>query len=78
LYKPVTISWVLAGGGAYNLTSSLVLTARLRLDYGFADVEKKDVMVSYNGAAPVRFYSSARKTTHSATAGLMIGLDFKL
>jgi hypothetical protein len=78
LYKSVTFDGVLALGGAYNLTSNLVLSARLRFDYGFDDVEKKDVMVSYSGAAPIRFYSPDRQATHNVTAALMLGLDFKL
>jgi hypothetical protein len=78
LYKTVTMNGVLALGGAYNLTPNLVLSARLRFDYGFDDVEKKDVMVSYSGAVPVRFYSTGRQATHNITGGLMIGLDFKL
>ena len=78
LYKTVTINGVLAFGGAYNITPNLVLSARLRFDYGFDDVEKKDVMVSYSGAAPIRFYSTGRQATHSITGGLMLGLDFKL
>jgi hypothetical protein len=56
----------------------LVLSARVRVDYGFDDVEKKDLMVSYYGAAPVRFYSSNRQATHNFTIGLLLGLDFKL
>ena len=78
LYKTVTINGVLAFGGAYNLTPNLILSARLRFDYGFDDVEKKDVMVSYSGAVPVRFYSTGRQATHNITEGLMLGLDFKL
>ena len=78
LYKTVTINGVLALGGAYNLSPNLVLSARLRFDYGFNDVEKKDVMVSYSGAAPIRFYSTGRQAAHSITEGLMLGLDFKL
>ncbi len=78
LYKPVTIDGMLALGGAYNITTKLVLTARFRFDYGFSDVEKKDVMVSYSGAAPVRFYSAEREATHNYTVGLMLGLDYKL
>jgi len=78
LYKPVTINGVLALGGAYNLTSKLVFSARFRFDYGFNDVEKKDVMVSYSGAAPVRFYSDERDATHNYTIGLIFGLDYKL
>lgn len=78
LYKPVVVCAVLAAGGAYNLTSRLVLSARLRLDYSLADIEKKDVTISYQGGPATRFYSTDRKSTHSATAGLMIGLNFKL
>ena len=78
LYKSVTLNAVLALGGAYNISPNMVLSARVRFDYGFSDVEKKDVMVSYSGAAPVRFYSSDRQSTRNATAALMIGLDFKL
>jgi hypothetical protein len=78
LYKSITINAVLALGGAYNLTSTMVLSARLRFDYGFDDVERKDVMVAYSGAVPVRFYSVTRQATHNVTAALMLGLDFKL
>ena len=78
LYKPVTLDGVIAIGAGYNLTSRLVLSARLRFDYGFEDVENKNVMVSYYGAAPVAFYSADRQATHNATAGLLIGADFKL
>ena len=78
LYKFFTIIGVLAFGGAYNITPNMVLSARLRFDYGFDDVEKKDAMVSYSGAAPIRFYSPERQATHNITEALMIGLDFKL
>lgn len=60
------------------MNSHLVFSARLRFDYGFNDVENKDVMVSYSGAAPVRFYSNERTATHNLAAALMLGLDFKL
>jgi len=78
LYKSVTFDGVLALGAGYNLTSHCVLSARFRFDYGFEDVENKDVMVSYYGASPVHFYSSDRQPTHNATVGLLIGVDFKL
>jgi hypothetical protein len=78
LYKPITINGVLALGGAYNISSKLVFTARFRFDYGFNDVENKGVMVSYSGAAPVRFYSPDREATHNYTIGFMFGLDYKL
>jgi len=78
LYKSFTINGVLAVGSAYNLSSHLILSAKVRVDYGFDDVEKKDIMFSYYGAAPVPFYSADRQTTHSLTVGLLLGLDFKL
>ena len=78
LYKSVTLDGVLALGGSCNISSQLVFSARLRFDYGFDDVEKKDVMVSYYGAPPIRFYSADRQATHNLTVGLLLGLDFKL
>ncbi len=78
LYKSVTIDGIAALGLGFNLTPHCVFTARLRFDYGFADIENKDLMVSYYGAPQVRFYSSDRQSTHNATAGLQIGLDFEL
>jgi Outer membrane protein beta-barrel domain len=78
LYKPVTIDGVIAIGAGYNLTSHLVVSAQLRFDYGFEDIENKDVMVSYYGAAPVLFYSPDRQATHNTTAGLLIGAGFKI
>jgi len=41
-------------------------------------LENKDIMVSYNGASPVAFYSPDRQATHNATAGLLFGIDYKL
>jgi hypothetical protein len=78
LYKSVTINGVLALGAGYNISPKLVLSARLRFDYGFQDVENKNVMVSYYKVAPVRFYSANRQATNNITGGLMLGLDFKL
>ena len=78
LYQPVVFAGVLAVGGAYNLTSHLVFSMRLRLDYGFNDAEQKDVLVSYSGGESTLFYSADRKSTHSATVGLLMGLDFRL
>jgi len=78
LYKTFTINGVLALGTACKLTSKLILSAHFRFDYGLNDVEKKDVMVSYSGSTPMRFYSNDRKPTHSYTSGLMFGLNYKL
>jgi len=78
LYVPVTFSGMFAVGAGLNLSPKIVLSARFRFDYGFNDAEKKDVMVSYLNAEPVRFYSRDRKSSNTVTRGLMIGLDFKL
>jgi len=78
LYKAVTIDGVVELGAAFNLSAHMVLSARLRFDYGFEDVENKNVMISYNGDTPTRFYDANREATHNATAGLLVGLNFKL
>jgi len=78
LYKPVTLAGMLALGAGINVGPRLVLSARLRMDYGFNDAEKKDAMIRYYGAEAVRFYSADRKSANSFSTGLMIGFDFKL
>jgi hypothetical protein len=78
LYKPVTINGVLELGAECNISSHIVLSANARIDYGFEDVENKNVMVSYYGAPQSAFYSPNRNATHNATAGLLIGVDYKL
>jgi hypothetical protein len=78
LYNSVALSVVLAFGASYNVSSHWILSAKLRFDYGFTDAEKKDVMVTYSGAPAVRFYSTDRSAVHTETAGLLLGVDFKL
>jgi len=78
LYKTVTLDGVAEIGLGFNLSAHWVLSTQLRFDYGFEDVENKDVMVSYNNGPSQRFYSSDRQSTNNATAGLLVGLDFKL
>ncbi len=78
IHKSFTLAGVLALGVGYNLSSNLVLSAHLRMDYGFGDAENKDAMISTSGAAPVRFYSTDRAASHSESEGLLIGLNFKL
>jgi hypothetical protein len=78
LYSTITLSAMLALGASCNLSSQWVISARLRFDYGFSDAENKDVMISYAGTKPVRFYSPDRTAVHSESAGLMLGLDYKL
>ena len=78
LYKPLTFGGVLALGAGFNITPHLILSARFRMDYGFNDAEKKDVMVTYFGTEAERFYSTGRQSSNTITRGLMIGVDFKL
>jgi hypothetical protein len=78
LYKPVTIDGVIELGLGWNVSSRIVLSAKARFDYGFEDVENKNVMASYYGDPQSNFYSSNRSATHNATAGLLIGIDYKL
>ena len=69
---------MLALGAGFNITEHFLLTAHLRFDYGFGDVEKKDITISYAGLPATNFYSSGRSATHNATAGLLIGINYKL
>ncbi len=78
LYKTVTIDGVAQVGAGFNLTNHLVFTTMFRFDYGFEDVENKDAMISYLGGPSTHFYSTDRQATHNATAGLLVGLNFKL
>jgi hypothetical protein len=73
-YKKVTIDGVVGFGAAYNATRHLVLSAQARFDYGFEDVEKKDA--TYTGTTS--YYPAGRGATHNATAGLALGLSYKL
>ncbi|MFL5727958.1 MAG: porin family protein [Cytophagaceae bacterium] len=77
LYKKVTIDGVLAFGLGLNLSSHFVLSTQARFDYGFQDVEKKNKTYDYQGSTH-RFWSADRKATHNATAGLSIGVSYKL
>ena len=76
LYKSVTYAGVFAIGTGWNLNKTLTLNTRLRFDYGFTDVEKKDAMISIDGGTAQKFYSSGRESTNNLTLGLMISLDY--
>ena len=77
MYKKMTIDGVLGVGAGINITSNIVLTADLRLEYGLGDVEKKDATLSFGGVTAGNFYGSGRSATNSDSAGLMIGLTYK-
>ena len=74
-YKKVTIDGVLAFGAGFNVSKHFALSAQARFDYGFQDVEKKDL----NFGIPTQsYYPSGRSGTHNATAALMLGVSYKL
>jgi Outer membrane protein beta-barrel domain len=72
-YKKVTVDGVVAFGVAFNVSQHFVFSAQARFDYGFEDVEKKDV--TYNNTA---YYPAGRSSTHNGTAGLVFGVSYKL
>ncbi len=73
-YKKVTIDGVLGFGLGYNASKHFVLSLGARFDYGFEDVEKKNV--TYSTSIP--YYPAGRGSTHNATAGLVFGVSYKL
>jgi hypothetical protein len=78
VYRKVTLDGVLALGACLKISRHFTLSAQARFDYGFQDVEKKDRTFNYMGTGDQNFYDSNRATTHNATAGLMVGLSYKL
>lgn len=77
VYKKTTLDGVLGVGAGINLSSHLVLTADLRLDYGFGDVENKGETLTYKGSVEDYYPTSGRAATHNATGGLMVGIYYK-
>lgn len=76
IYKKTLIDGVLGLGTGFKLTSSLFMTAYLRLEYGLNDIERKDAAISYQGAEQ-KYWPDGRGANHSASAGLMIGVQYK-
>jgi hypothetical protein len=74
-YKAVTINGVMTLGDAYSLSSNIILSAKFLFNYGFNDVEQKNVKVNYAGATPIHFYPAKRDITRNITGGLMLGFD---
>lgn len=74
-YKKVTFDGVVGFGLGYNASRHFVLSAQTRFDYGFEDVEKKDVKYNNNS---ISYYPAGRAATHNATAGLVFGVSYKL
>lgn len=76
-YKKATIEGVAAIGLGLNLSRHFLISAQARIDYGFQDIEKKDVMYN-NSSLQQSYYPSGRPSTHTGTAGLFVGLSYKL
>ena len=77
MYKKMTLDGVLGVGAGFNLSSNLVLSADLRLEYGLGDVEKKSATLSSGGIQGGDFYGSGRTATNNASGGLMVALTYK-
>lgn len=78
VYRKTTLDGVAALGIGVNLSSQFVFSAQLRVDYGFQDVEKKDAVYSYGGVDNTKYYSAGRSGANNATAGIMLGLNYKM
>ncbi|MEO6583543.1 MAG: outer membrane beta-barrel protein [Ferruginibacter sp.] len=73
-YKKTTLDGVIGFGLARNASSHIVLSAQTRFDYGFGDVEEKNITY---GSPAISYYPSGRAATHSATASLVFGVSYK-
>ncbi len=76
-YRKVTFDGVLGLGAGFDISRHCVLSTQARFDYGFQDVEKKDITYS-SGGNQKNYYGSGRTSTHNGIAALMIGLSYKL
>ena len=77
LYKKMTMDAVLGLGIGIRLPANLTVSAHLRLDYGLGDAEDKSKTYSDNGVS-TKIYDPKRATTNNATAGVQIGVSYKL
>ncbi len=65
-YNKTTFDGVLAPGVAFNVSDNILVTGHFRMDYGFGDIEDKSK------------WGNGRAATHNITAGLMVGVSYKL
>ena len=77
-YRKTTVDGVVAVGVGVNISSQFVLSGQIRVDYGFQNVEKRDITYNYGGVEQTKYYSEGRSGTNNATAGIMVGLNYKL
>jgi hypothetical protein len=76
LYKKFTLDGVVSFGVGVNLGDHYVFTAQARFDYGFQDVENKDMTYTYKGQTN-HYFSESRSGNHNATAGLSLSISYK-
>ena len=72
-YKSTDLSGVLGLGARYRLTDHLQLGSHLYLTYSTADIEDKDLTIL---GIPV--WDDDRASSHNATAGILIELNYSL
>jgi hypothetical protein len=77
-YRKTTIDGVLAAGIGYQLARHLNVSADIRYDHGFKDVEEKGATYSAGSSAAQNYYAAGRPSTYNSTLGLMIGINYKL
>lgn len=76
-YKKTTIDGIAGVGIGYKLSTHWAVSGQVRFDYGFQDVEKKDVMYSSSGTS-MDYYGSGRASTHNGATQLMVGFNYQL
>ncbi len=75
LYKKTTFDVAFGFGAGFNLSKNINLSVHLRLDYGLGDMEDKSFIPS---GASDKFWPAGRASTHNATGGGLISLNYKL
>ncbi len=78
MYNRMTVDGVIGAGAGFNLAPNCVLMTTFRLDYGFQDIENKNLMFSYNGGPSEKYYGTGRGVTNSGAAGVIVTLSYKL
>jgi hypothetical protein len=77
LYKKLTLDGVFALGIGLNLLKYFTISAQVRGDFGFQDMERKNKTYSYEGST-YRFFGPGRSDTRNGSLGVSLGLNYKL
>jgi hypothetical protein len=76
-YKKTTIDGIIGVGLGYKISTNWQLSGQVRFDYGFQDVENKDLIYTYNNSSQ-NYYGSGRSSTNNGAIQLMFGISYKL